>query len=114
VDLQAQYSLDLPDSMAIFSEGAQLYIDAIWTHVFSLEEQANVVNEVYECSGFFSKFCTSEVNPENRITANFDYGSGPFTARLTWRWIDGWLMPPKFYDWVSNPRCTPISARELF
>ncbi|HET6566281.1 MAG TPA: TonB-dependent receptor, partial [Xanthomonadales bacterium] len=89
IDFQAQYSLDLPDSLALFDEGAQLYVDAIWTHVFSLEEQANVATQVFECSGFFNFPCTSEVNPENRMTANFDYGTGSFTARLSWRWIDG-------------------------
>jgi iron complex outermembrane receptor protein len=89
IDFQAQYSLDLPDSLDLFSQGAQLYVDAIWTHVLSLQEQANVVTDIFECSGFFGRPCTSEINPENRLTMSIDYGSGPFTARFTWRWIDG-------------------------
>jgi iron complex outermembrane receptor protein len=89
IDLQAQYGFDLPDALDLFDQGAQLYMDAIWTHVFSLEEQANVVTDIFDCNGFFGRPCTSEINPENRMTLNFDYGSGPFTARLTWRWIDG-------------------------
>jgi len=91
IDFQAQYLIELPDSLSLFDESAQLSISTIWTHVFSTKDQENVVTTVLECSGFFGWPCqgNDKVNPENRINTNFNYSAGPFTARLTWRWIDG-------------------------
>ena len=91
IDFQAQYLIELPDSLSLFDESAQLSISTIWTHVFSIKDQENVVTTVLECSGFFGWPCqgNDKVNPENRINTNFNYSAGPFTARLTWRWIDG-------------------------
>ena len=89
IDIQAQYVIDLPGSMAIANDYAQLSISSIWTHVFSTKNQENLATTVFECSGFFGWPCEQEVNPENRMNTRFNYSSGPFTAHLTWRWIDG-------------------------
>jgi outer membrane receptor protein involved in Fe transport len=91
VDIQVRYQLDLPEALGWFDDYAQLSINSIWTHIFSIEEQANVVTAIEDCSGFFGWPCTETSNPENRVTTNLNYSSGPFTAHLTWRWIDGMI-----------------------
>jgi len=88
-DIQAQYVIDLPGSMAIADEYTQLSISTIWTHVLSTKNQENVATTVFECNGFFGWPCEEDVNPENRMNTKFNYSSGPFTAHLTWRWVDG-------------------------
>ena len=88
-DIQAQYVIDLPGSMAIADEYTQLSISTIWTHVLSTKNQENVATTVFECNGFFGWPCEQDVNPENRMNTKFNYSSGPFTAHLTWRWVDG-------------------------
>lgn len=55
------------------------------------------------------------------MTANFNYASGPFTAQLTWRWIDSMetasgLGLPLFFgpDFVSNQSITSIPSWNYF
>jgi iron complex outermembrane receptor protein len=116
LDLQAQYNWELPDSWSVSSAGAIFSVNVILNHVFSLQEQANLVTQITECSGFFGIPCTSEVNPENRMTGHFDYGSGAFTARLTWRWIDGMLNARPKIPTSTEPKLAipDISAWNYF
>ncbi|MFT5139361.1 MAG: iron complex outermembrane receptor protein [Rhodothermales bacterium] len=87
VDVQLRYQFDLPASLAMFDD-ARFSINSMWTHIFSNEQQENVATTIYDCNGLFGWPCGFSY-PENRITTNFNYQSGDFTAHLTWRWIDG-------------------------
>ncbi|MDX1461403.1 MAG: TonB-dependent receptor, partial [Xanthomonadales bacterium] len=96
IDVQLQYGRDLPTWMAAFDDWAELSVNATLTHIMSLRTQENPISQVFECEGTFGFPCGgggnlfgAETIPENRMTANINYASGPFTAHLTWRWIDG-------------------------
>jgi outer membrane receptor protein involved in Fe transport len=94
VDVQLQYQADLPASLSLVDDIAQLSLNATLTHVLSLKSQENVVSQVIDCNGLFGWPCGlaifgAESFPENRMTANFNYASGPFSTHLTWRWIEG-------------------------
>ncbi|MEX0914569.1 MAG: TonB-dependent receptor [Wenzhouxiangellaceae bacterium] len=96
IDVQLQYQMDLPASLSWLDDMSLLSVNATLTHVMSLKTQENIVSQVFECEGTFGIPCGgggqlfgAETLPENRFTANFNYASGPFNARLTWRWIDG-------------------------
>jgi outer membrane receptor protein involved in Fe transport len=100
VDIQVQYQFDLPDSLSLFGSSALLSINSIWSHVFSMHNQENIVTSVFECEGYFGWPCNAEVNPENRLLTNFNYSSGPFTAQLTWRWIDSMKNAAPLGSWI--------------
>jgi len=96
VDTLVNYRADLPDSFAIFRDGAELSLDFVWTHTIDYGWQSTPVSEVADCAGFFGEFCSQGIGgfiawtvPENRATTNLNYGSGPLSAHLTWRWIEG-------------------------
>ncbi|NIL93568.1 MAG: TonB-dependent receptor [Woeseiaceae bacterium] len=92
IDAQLQYVTDLPSSMAMFSDHAQLTLEVYWSHLLSWQDQENIITEVIECKGFFGQGCsgaTGGVYPENQIYSDITYESGPATVRLAWRWIDG-------------------------
>jgi outer membrane receptor protein involved in Fe transport len=63
------------------------------THVYSLEYQESIVSQRVDCAGLFGWPCQglfqtgSGTYPENKLTSNFNYSAGPFTAHLSWRWI---------------------------
>jgi iron complex outermembrane receptor protein len=86
VDLQLQYRVDLPESLALNDEFARFSVNSAWTHTISRLDQPNLVSETKECAGYFGWPC-GRTNPENRMTTNFNYSSGPLNARLTWRWV---------------------------
>ena len=92
VDIQVQYQADLPAFLSAFDDYAQLTLNLAWVHLLSRETQENIVTEVLDCAGYFGWPCETQdsgtSHPENRMTANFNYSSGPLTAHLTWRWID--------------------------
>jgi outer membrane receptor protein involved in Fe transport len=92
VDTQIQYQTPLPSSVALIDDYAQLNINFIWTHMFSNETQENIVTEIYDCAGYFGWPCNEFEGggsfPANKLISNFDYISGPFSMRLTWRWIE--------------------------
>lgn len=125
IDLQVQYKLDLPPALSLFEDYAQLSINTALTRVLSLKSQENVVTQVNECSGTFGWSCDDLFgggsHPENRMTTNLNYASGPFSAHLTWRWIDGMetasgLGLPLFFgpDFVSSQAITEIPAWNYF
>jgi outer membrane receptor protein involved in Fe transport len=92
VDTQIQYLIQLPSSLALIDDYAQFNINFIWTHMFSNETQENIVTEIYDCAGYFGWPCAENDGggsfPANKLISNFDYISGPFSMRLTWRWIE--------------------------
>ena len=96
IDTLIKYRGDLPDSFAIFRDGAQLSLDFIWTHTIEYEWQSAPFSAVADCAGFFGEFCAEAIGgfiawtvPENRATTNINYGNGPLSMHLTWRWIEG-------------------------
>jgi outer membrane receptor protein involved in Fe transport len=93
VDTQLQYVAELPPSVALFEGDARIGVNAIWTHVFSVEAQENLVTRVYDTAGYFGWPCRQDIIggtcSSNRVTSNFDYSSGPLDIHLTWRWIEG-------------------------
>jgi outer membrane receptor protein involved in Fe transport len=89
VDTQIQYTTDLPDWMALTENYANLSVNLFWTHLFTWKSQENPATEILECTGLFGWPCMNFSNPENRVTTNFNYLSGPFEVYLSWRWIDG-------------------------
>lgn len=95
IDLQVHYTTDLPAGFALAGEYAYFSVGLMLTHVFSLDYQENVVTEVLDCAGKFGWPCQflfqtgSGTYPEHKLITNFNYSSGPFTAHLSWRWIDG-------------------------
>ena len=90
--MQFDYVLSLPASLALGGAGADLALNLVWTHMRSVKNQRNPAVEVLECVGVFGDPCGSVVGetfPENRLAASANYYSGPFSAQLGWRWIEG-------------------------
>jgi len=121
IDVQVQYSLDLPEALSAFDDVASLSVNATLTHIVSLETQDNVASQVFDCNGLFGWPCDTVFDgashPENRMLANINYAAGPFNAHLTWRWIEGmdsasFLGLPFFYgpNFVSGQSITDIPA----
>ena len=104
VDTQIQYQSELPDWLAIPGRYAYLNVNLYWTHLLSLQNQENPVSEILECSGLFGWPCANISNPEDRVTTQFNYLSGPFEAQLTWRWISGMDNAAPLGSWLwGNP-----------
>jgi outer membrane receptor protein involved in Fe transport len=93
IDTQVQYATDLPPSLGLGDRGADLSLNIYWTHMLTNNEQENPVTQIIECAGYFGWPCDNDaraaVYPENRVTTNVHYASGPLGLHLTWRWIDG-------------------------
>jgi outer membrane receptor protein involved in Fe transport len=113
VDVQVQYSFDLPGSLALIDDFAQLSVNSIWTHVFSNKFQENVVTSIDDCTGYFGWPCEQFSNPDNRITTNINYASGPFMAHLTWRWIDGMTNASPKGSWIFGVPDPVLAIPEL-
>jgi len=93
IDTQIQYQTELPDSWSIMEGYAVLNLNVIWTHMFSSKSQENITTEIRDCAGYFGWPCWESHEgtafPENRVTSNLNYASGPLNLHLTWRWVDG-------------------------
>lgn len=96
IDTLVSYRADLPDSLSILSDGAQLNLDFVWTHTLEYEWQSAPFSAVADCAGFFGQFCSDAIGgfiawsvPESRTTTNINYGNGPLSMHVTWRWIEG-------------------------
>jgi iron complex outermembrane receptor protein len=95
IDFQVQYLSLLPSSLALFDQDARISVNGVWTHMFSNENQENIVTEVIDCNGYFGWPCREDFSggsfPENRMRTSIDYLSGPLNIYFVWRWIDGML-----------------------
>lgn len=96
VDTQIRYQTDLPASLSLFADSAQLEVNLVWTHTLAHKWQLSPVSEVVDCAGFFGTFCGLGIDdsagitlPENRVTTNIHYRAGWLSIHLTSRWIDG-------------------------
>jgi iron complex outermembrane receptor protein len=88
VDTQFHYRADLAETLSLPGQAATLDISLYWTHVLTAKEQENPATEVLSCSGYYGWPCAFSSYPENRVTTNLLYASGPLEAHLSWRWID--------------------------
>ena len=93
IDTQIQYAADLPDFLGLGGRGAGISLNVYWTQMLTNKLQENPATQVIECAGYFGWPCDTDaraaVYPENRVTTNVHYASGPLGLHLTWRWIDG-------------------------
>jgi outer membrane receptor protein involved in Fe transport len=92
-DAQLQYTAELPGWMAI-SSYADLTISVVWTHLLENNVALHPALDPIECKGYFGGLCSflrrhEATFPENRTMTMLQYGSGNFSANLSWRWIDG-------------------------
>ncbi len=90
IDTQIQYRADLPAFLSFRDHIANISMSVYWTHVLTDKEQENPVTEILECAGYWGWPCDSraDTHPENRVTSNIHYASGPLGLHLNWRWID--------------------------
>lgn len=93
IDTQLSFEAELPDWMAFGAGSPDLDVNLIWTRMLDATSQENPVATVRDCLGRFGWPCSQDTAastfPENRITTNARYTSGPVDVHLTWRWIDG-------------------------
>jgi outer membrane receptor protein involved in Fe transport len=93
IDTQLNFDFELPDSLAIAGDGANLSVYLAWTHVLDLIYQGNPVSTVEYCTGYFDSPCTgfsaSSTAPDDRVSVNFLYQSGSLSASLLAQWISG-------------------------
>lgn len=89
IDTQITYAADL--ERAVGSRPGKFSAELSWTHLLSYKMQENPATEVLECAGYFGWPCLrgNGTHPEDRVTANFHYATGPAAVHLTWRWIAG-------------------------
>jgi outer membrane receptor protein involved in Fe transport len=95
IDTQINLEAELPDSLAIGGSSAGLGLNLVWTHTLESSYQETPFGTVFDCAGTFSWPCSltrdTFMYPKNRLSAVMRYYSGPFDARLTWRWIDSMI-----------------------
>jgi outer membrane receptor protein involved in Fe transport len=93
IDLQVNFTRDLPDALAAFDSGATLTGTVMWTHVLQQRFQSNPVSTIESCVGYFGSPCTgvtsSNTGAEDRLSANFMYLSDPVSVSLLAQWLSG-------------------------
>ena len=122
VDVQLQYSRELPDWMALRGRSAEIDVNVFWTHMISHEEQANLASQVMDCAGYYGWPCDNDartsVYPGNRVTSKLHYVSGPLQMHLTWRWIDGTRnadsLLPRLFGWDERELAVPKIGSEQY
>ena len=89
IDTQIIYAAEL--DRAFGNRPGHFVAELSWTHLLSFKIQNNPATEVFDCAGYFGRPCAFRkgTQPEDRLTANFHYSTGPVAAHLTWRWIEG-------------------------
>ncbi len=89
IDTQITYARELGNAAG--NRPGRFAAELSWTHLLSFKIQNNPATEILECAGSFGWPCVFRdgTHPEDRITTNLHYSTGPFAAHLTWRWIEG-------------------------
>jgi outer membrane receptor protein involved in Fe transport len=94
VDLQADYTVDLPNFFAVGDEGSQVSFMVAAGWVFENSNQV-VGAAPRDCAGFFAGGCTGQsalALPDFKLTGNATYQSGPLSVRMQVRYL-GDLQP---------------------
>ncbi|MEM7708556.1 MAG: TonB-dependent receptor [Pseudomonadota bacterium] len=96
IDTQLRVSKELPRSAALGQGSADLTLTASWSHLLEYRQQENPVSRVLDCAGRFGRPCFdgevfdgAQTFPENRVTTQAHYRAGPWSAHVTWQWIEG-------------------------
>lgn len=108
IDTQISFAGELPEFLGFGDHSASLNLNLYWTHMLTNKDQENPATEVFDCAGYFGWPCNqlSDTFPEDRVTTNIHYATGPLGLHLTWRWIEGTdnAAPMKSYIWgVPEP-----------
>ena len=92
IDTQLNLSADLPAALSLGNASAGLDVNLVWTHTLESSYQETAFGSVFDCAGTFGWPCiftrSTITYPKDRLAMSTSYFSGPFEARLTWRWID--------------------------
>jgi outer membrane receptor protein involved in Fe transport len=95
-DLQADYVMDLPSSMALFNS-ASLSLSFLASWAFENETVPEPGQPGLDCLGLFGGACSGFnvfIQPDAKYLANLAYTSGPLYTRLQWRGIPGIKLVP--------------------
>ena len=91
LDLQADYSFDLPRGLSAF-DVASMRLSFIASWAFENELVSQPGEEGLDCLGYFGGPCSgfnTFIQPDAKYLTNLSYTSGPLFARLQWRIIPG-------------------------
>lgn len=92
LDLQVDYSLDLPDGLGFGGYGASLDLRWLNTWLFKGERTPFLGADPIDCAGKLSGSCSGQLEsatPDFRATASATWRSGPAMLRLQGRYIGG-------------------------
>ncbi|MFK7829562.1 MAG: TonB-dependent receptor plug domain-containing protein [Congregibacter sp.] len=104
LDLQADYSFDLPEGMALFNS-ASMRLSFIASWAFENETVAEPGQEGLDCLGLFGGACSGFnvfIQPDAKYLFNASYISGPMFARLQWRGIPDIKLAPGANNVVTS------------
>ena len=90
IDLQANYSIDLPSVMAFGGNDAVL--DLSWVSTWQFDDKTTTLagQAPVQCAGYYGGPCSSDgtrITPDFRSIASADWMTGPFRAGLRWRMV---------------------------
>jgi outer membrane receptor protein involved in Fe transport len=108
LDLQADYSFDLGDSMALFGP-ATLDLAFIASWAFQNEKIAEPGQPGLDCLGIFGGTCSgfnNFIQPDTKYVLNTAYNTGDFSGRFQWRNISSVSLFPG----AANPIKTGSAA----
>jgi len=97
LDLQADYSFELPAAMALRTDGASLRVQFIGSWAFSNERVSEPGEPGLDCLGHFGGSCSGFnvfMQPEAKLVFNATYDSGPLAARFQHRNISAFTLFP--------------------
>jgi outer membrane receptor protein involved in Fe transport len=89
LDLQADYTFDLPRAMSLF-EGASMRLSFLASWAFENELVGQPGEPGQDCLGYFGGPCSgfnTFIQPDAKYLVNASYTAGPLFARLQWRGI---------------------------
>jgi iron complex outermembrane receptor protein len=89
-DLELIYEMELPE---LSDWSSRLRLSVLATKITEMSFQGDPTSEKTECKGYFSFPCSGAF-PEYRTITHLTWMTGPLTANLAWRWMDG--MDDKF------------------
>lgn len=91
VDFQVLYTVE-STALSLFSDVAVIDLSLHATHYLSNGSKGTPLSPFFECAGFFGRACSFSsfgTLPEWKATTRTTYSTGPLSASIRWRWIDG-------------------------